>query len=182
MKRSGIGPGAKSLDRGSTFASRGEGLKRSATAPSDFRDKDGNFVFPGPALSDRAAERKRERARRRAAAVAAARRAPRAEWDILTKTSPCAVCGSRMAVTGHHVLPLRMLKANSVSPDLWYDPRNHLPLCMEPSPERCHQRHENYISRVPRELVLEKAPGAIDFADEVGLLHLFDREYPEPRS
>ena len=169
MKRSGIKPGAKSLERGSTFASRGDGLKRSATAPSDFRDSDGNFVFSGPALSDRAAARR-----------AMARRAPRVEWDVLTRTSACAVCGSRLAITGHHVLPLRMLKANGVSPDLWYDPRNHLPLCMEPSPERCHQRHENYVKRVPRALVLAKAPGAIDFADEVGLLHLFDREYPEP--
>lgn len=104
-------------------------------------------------------------------------RPPRAEWDIKTKASVCAVCGSRVSVTGHHVVPLRMLKVNGVPRELWYDVRNHLPLCDEPSPTRCHKRHELYVKRVPRALVLAKAPEAIDFADEVGLLHLFEREY-----
>lgn len=105
-------------------------------------------------------------------------RPPRAEWDVKTRASVCAVCGSRGAVTGHHVVPLRMLKANGVPRELWYDVRNHLPLCDEPSPTRCHKRHETYTKRVPRAVVLAKAPAAIDFADEVGLLHLFDQEYP----
>jgi hypothetical protein len=71
-----------------------------------------------------------------------------------------------------------MLKANGVPRELWYAVANHLPLCDEPSPQRCHTRHEWYVKRVPREVVLAKAPGALDFSDEVGLLHLFEREYP----
>lgn len=161
MKRGKLKPGAKSVERGSTFANRGTRL-----------DED-----PGPALSDRVAARRRERARRQAARKAAARRTPRIEWDVRTRASVCAMCGSTIAVTGHHVIPLRMLKAAGVDRSLWYDPRNHLPLCDEPAPNRCHKRHELYVKRVPRQVVLAKAPEALDFADEVGLLHVFDREY-----
>ncbi len=160
MKRTALKPGAKSLERGSTFAKHSDGLKR-----------DG-------ALSDRRAERRRERARQYAARKAAELRTPRIEWDLRTKASVCAMCGSAQAVTGHHVIPLRMLKTAGVDRSLWYDKRNNLPLCDEPSPKRCHKRHELYVKRVPRDVVLAKAPGAIDFADEVGLLHIFDREYP----
>lgn len=154
-------------EKARAFIERGRGsLKRSEPAEKDM------------ATSDRVAMRRRVRAQRQAARRAAARRTPRIEWDVKTRASVCAVCGSSLGVTGHHVIPLRMLKANSVDRSLWYDPRNHLALCQEPSPQRCHQRHENYTLRVPRALVLAKAPEAIDFADEVGLLHIFDREYP----
>lgn len=88
------------------------------------------------------------------------------------------MCGSRVAVTGHHLVPLQTLKANSVAVDLWFDPRNHLPLCMEPSEGRCHQRHELFVRRVPRGIVLARAPQALEFAEEVGLAHVFDRHYP----
>lgn len=161
------------------FVQRGreKGLRR-ATAPSDFRDDEGGLLGH-PRHHDQVAEDRRlARARRQAARKAADRRTPRIEWDVKTRASACAICGSKMAVTGHHVIPLRMLKATGVPRGLWYDPRNHLPLCMEPSPRRCHQRHENYVARVPRAVVMAKAPGAVDFADEVGLLHVFDREYP----
>jgi len=113
-----------------------------------------------------------------AARKAAAARVPRVEWDVKTKASVCAMCGSNVNVTGHHIIPLRMLKVAGVPQSLWYSPLNHLPLCDEPSPQRCHKRHELYVRRVPRDVVLAKAPGALDFADEVGLLHAFDREYP----
>lgn len=140
---------------------------------------------PRPEDAAREARRKaREQARSARAPLKRSRpepvelRPPRVEWDVKTKASVCAVCGSGISVTGHHVVPLRMLKANGVPRELWYDVRNHLPLCDEPSPARCHKRHETYTKRVARDLVLVRAPAAIDFADEVGLLHLFDREYP----
>lgn len=88
------------------------------------------------------------------------------------------MCGSHMAVTGHHVIPLAALKVNGIAPHLWFDPRNHLPLCMEPSESRCHQRHELYVRRVPRLVVLALAPQALEFAEEVELVHVFDRHYP----
>jgi hypothetical protein len=102
----------------------------------------------------------------------------RAEWDAKTRASVCAVCGSPVDVVGHHVLPLRFLKVEKVPRELWFDPRNNLPLCDEKSPERCHTRHELHVRRVPRDVVLAGAPFSLEFAREVGLEHVFDREYP----
>lgn len=99
-------------------------------------------------------------------------------WNRCTQRVPCAMCGSYIGRTGHHVLPLQVLKREGIPDWLWWDTRNHLCLCMEPSSARCHQRHELYVSRVPRAVVLAGAPRALEFAAEVGLLHIFDREYP----
>jgi hypothetical protein len=99
-------------------------------------------------------------------------------WGRQTKRKPCAMCGSYIGVQGHHVIPLQVLKREGVPDWLWWDTRNHLALCAEPSPERCHQRHELHVKRVPRDVVLAGAPRALVFANEVGLLHIFDREYP----
>ena len=99
-------------------------------------------------------------------------------WRRQTRRKPCAMCGSYEGRTGHHVIPLSVLKREGVPEWLWYDPRNHLVLCDEPSPHRCHARHTLHVRRVPRDVVLAGAPRALVFANEVGLLHIFDREYP----
>lgn len=143
MKRSRLGVGAKSLERGSTFENRGGGLAHRARRPDPF--------------------------------VIATKR----EWVRYARSHRCAVCGSRLALTGHHILPLRHLKALGIPPDDWYDVRNCLPLCMDPSPGRCHELHESHMHRVPRDVVLRRAPRVIEFAEEHGLVWLFDREYPE---
>lgn len=163
------------------FVQRGRGaLKRSATAPSDFRDNDGHPITirpapqPRPALSDTLRARATLKRKRKIAHY----RGSRAKWNKRTRTSVCAMCGSPIGITGHHVIALEVLKREGVDATLWYDVRNHLPLCWEPSPERCHQRHELHVRRVPRDVVLAGAPHALVFANEVGLLHIFDREYP----
>lgn len=102
----------------------------------------------------------------------------RRAWRRWTLRKPCAVCGSYEGRTGHHVIPLSVLKREGVPSWLWYDTRNLLTLCDEPSPQRCHARHTLHVRRVARDVVLAGAPRALVFANEVGLLHIFDREYP----
>jgi hypothetical protein len=73
-------------------------------------------------------------------------------------------------VEGHHVLAKRYLKARGLANRFW-DTRNGLGLC-----SYHHARHERWMQRVPYELVPDDA---IEFADEVGLLHLIEHDYPE---
>ncbi len=152
MKRSPIGPGAKSIARGSTFAAEGRPLKRTAAQPHPRRKYDPELVLW------------------------------RKAWRRRTQTRACAQCGSLVGRTGHHIIPLQVLKREGVPRWLWWDTRNHLCLCAEPAPERCHQRHELHVRRVPRAVVLAGAPRALEFAAEVGLQRVFDREYPEARA
>lgn len=70
---------------------------------------------------------------------------------------------------GHHVLPKALLKREGFPGKLW-DARNALGLC-----RYHHARHENYVQRVPRDVVPNDA---FDFADELGLGWAIDREYP----
>lgn len=118
--------------------------------------------------------------RRPAARISELERTLRQAWRFRALTGPCAVCGSRIGVTGHHVVPLRHLKAAGITdPTVLFDASNQLRLCMDPSPGRCHERHELHVQRVPRELVLAHAPRSLAFAVEHGLAFLFDREYPD---
>lgn len=83
-------------------------------------------------------------------AAAALEQAKRA-WQLRAMSLPCARCGFRMhptirgVVEGHHVIPLETLKRLRVDESGWYDLRNMLPLCSEPAPRRCHERHENHV-------------------------------------
>lgn len=100
-------------------------------------------------------------------------------WKARSVESVCAMCGASHWTTGHHVLPLRILKANKVPMSHWFDLRNYFPVCTDPSPGRCHERHELYVARIPRER-LEMQHW--EFAARWDLEWVLDREYPEPRS
>jgi hypothetical protein len=71
-------------------------------------------------------------------------------------------------VEGHHVLAKRHLRNNGEGHRLW-DTRNGIGLCTYH-----HHRHEHWMQRVPYGLIPD---GALEFADEVDLLPLLDREY-----
>ena len=77
------------------------------------------------------------------------------------------------------MIPLEDLIREGVPPELWWDSRNQLVLCSDPSPRRCHDRHELWVEgyRITRRVVLLKAPRALEFAREVAS-SLFAREYP----
>lgn len=75
-------------------------------------------------------------------------------------------------IDGHHVLAKRHLRTNGHAARLW-DQRNGLALC-----RYHHARHEAGHQRVPYELVPK---GAIDFAAELGLDWILEREYPRER-
>ncbi len=72
-------------------------------------------------------------------------------------------------IDGHHVIPQRHLKRAGLEEHLW-DERNGLALC-----RWHHFQHENHRERLPRELIPDEAH---DFALELGLDWLIDREYP----
>lgn len=105
---------------------------------------------------------------------------PRKLWGEAVRTMRCAMCGGRSRVQGHHVVPKRWLKSESLH-DLLWDTRNRMPLC-----HRCHERHENASQRVTRDRL---RPQHLDFMREVGLLEGEDfttwpdwlaNAYPEP--
>lgn len=120
--------------------------------------------------------------------------AMRQAWGKAARRRPCARCGFREGhgtigrVEGHHVLPRQNLDHEGVPQLAWYDTRIMLPLCSDPAPNRCHDRLENWIKgrdaegyedfRLSRAFVLAKAPGALEYAREHGLVWLFDRLYP----
>lgn len=104
-------------------------------------------------------------------------------WRAAAIRGGCAMChafplsGDELAtlapqirkIEGHHLLPQRDLKRHGYADRLW-DERNGMGLC-----ELHHHRHERYVQRVPRDLLSESA---YEFADELGLGWLIDREYP----
>lgn len=144
MKRSRLGPGRKSLERGSTFVSRGNGLKRRAPGHATPRRD------PAPTNPSRHESEK-------------------ATWGATARTRPCAVCGSRTLVQGHHVIYAQHLKREGLRGFLW-DLRNQLSLCAV-----CHARHHQAVARVPRDLLTVNNH---EFAAELGLSWLLRREYP----
>jgi hypothetical protein len=117
--------------------------------------------------------------------------AARRAWQRKARTRPCAFCGFREGhgmpgrVEGHHVLPLRNLKTEHVPELAWYDQRLQLPLCVDPAPNNCHARVENWVGdyrqRITRAFVLARCPGVLTYAREHGIEWLFDRLYPDER-
>jgi len=99
--------------------------------------------------------------------------------DDAKKRRPCAKCGSLVNIEAHHIIAKQTIKRLAKTNDwIWereqscvWDCRNGLPLCA-----KCHQNHETAFERVNRSLLSEDA---LDFADELGLLHLIERYYPE---
>jgi hypothetical protein len=102
----------------------------------------------------------------------------RSSWGRAARARPCAMCGGNVGLQGHHIIPLQVLKDEGVPNELWYDQRNMLPLCNEPSPRRCHQRHELRVVPVPLRVVELHAPQAREFARQVGLEYRLDNIYP----
>lgn len=104
-------------------------------------------------------------------------------WKIAVCRGGCVMCKAfpappelrdgRMVdfrtVEGHHVLAKRHLKREGFTGRLW-DTRNGMGLC-----RYHHQRHEHAIQRVPYALVPDCA---LEFAAELGLEHVVEREYP----
>ena len=76
-------------------------------------------------------------------------------------------------VEGHHILGKHQLKKlyRSRFDELRWDERNGMGLCVWH-----HQRHEHHVERVPRWLL---PAGVFEFAEELDLTWLLDRDYPE---
>ena len=106
--------------------------------------------------------------------------ASRWQIDVLA-AGQCAACGAtNVPMQGHHVLPQRLLRPlecrRGLPPGtLLWDARLGLCLCSEPAPNRCHQRHELAVKRVPRHKLRVET---IAFADELDQGWFIDRHYP----
>jgi hypothetical protein len=107
-------------------------------------------------------------------------------WKLAVCRGGCVMCrafpvgeldATRAAdlrrIEGHHVIAKRHLRREGHGGRLW-DARNGMGLCAYH-----HQRHELRVQPVPYELVPE---GAFEFAIELGLDWIIDREYPEGQS
>lgn len=92
------------------------------------------------------------------------------EWKRRVCIRGCVMehfhCGDLQA---HHILTQQQLRKHGLKHLLW-DTRNGLPLC-----DRAHDRHHSAHERIPRDLL---PAGALQFAEEVGLMHLIERYYP----
>lgn len=114
-------------------------------------------------------------------------------WKMSVCRGGCVMCeafpvgdelyGIRRAllcvVEAHHVIPKHILvderlmvrKSRAIaSLSVEYDERNGVGLCTYH-----HGRHTDWVQRMPRSLVPEET---FEFADEHGILHRLDREYP----
>ncbi len=105
-------------------------------------------------------------------------------WRQAVVRGPCVMCrASRPSkqiardvgfdlrrLEGHHVLPKRQLKVCGRRDALW-DARNGLCVC-----GWHHARHENHVQRIPRAVL---PVDVFEFAAELDLSWLLDREYPE---
>lgn len=97
-----------------------------------------------------------------------------------SRGKPCAVCGSRLFVESHHVVYKQVVRkiAESAGQDpdeVMWDVRDALPVCTV-----CHARHHSGAARIPRPLLVAKAPQAFQFARELGpvaIAHI-KRSYP----
>ena len=101
------------------------------------------------------------------------------KWLVLQRDGGCVMAGDGGCGTGidselqaHHVITqqkLRKLKRE----DLRWDVRNGLTLC-----ERHHRRHTRALKRVPFELL---RPENVEFAEELQLGWLLEKQYPKTR-
>lgn len=91
----------------------------------------------------------------------------------------CLMCGSTLDVDAHHVVRAQHVRraAKGMGVDetrALYDLRNVVGLC-----RAHHQAHHAHTARVPRRLVLIACPDIEQFCSELGVLALFEHEYPE---
>lgn len=107
-------------------------------------------------------------------------------WAEGVRTQPCVVCsydpldppeGDFRVIRGHHVLRKTVIKREAYRLGLfgenlirviWGDVRNRLPVC-----DPCHERHHG-----SEPMRLELVPAvAYDFAEELGLVGIMERDY-----
>ena len=90
---------------------------------------------------------------------------------------PCAVCGTRRATEGHHVVTRQQLRRIArgwgIDPRaLIYSEAAGIALC-----QRCHARHTSATQRIP---LSKLSPANLRFADALGLRWWIERFYPTP--
>jgi hypothetical protein len=91
----------------------------------------------------------------------------------------CVVCLERPATEGHHIISVQRLRQEAKRRgfellDVLWDRRNRLPVC-----STCHARHTNRSRPIQRRVLLLFARWVFDFAREIDLEHVLDREYPD---
>lgn len=163
QRKTGLRAGAKSVERGSTFANRGEGLQRSRLSPK---------------------ARKRDRRRE----LQQLRDELRAVWLAHASSMPCPITGAVDGLDAHHVCEQQQIKRAAAvagyTPEqlivALYDTRN----CVGVE-HLAHLGHHAFArqgqARIPRAVVLGRCPDILAFAAEHGLVAWFDRAYPEAR-
>lgn len=97
-------------------------------------------------------------------------------WAKGARAKPCAVCGCRGLIEGHHLVPQQQLRkvASETGLDLErlrWDVRGRLPLC-----PRHHAAHHSGARRVPLSVVLAGAPKLMQFVRELDRAHGDDRQ------
>lgn len=92
----------------------------------------------------------------------------------------CAVCGNRYRreCEAHHILRVQTLRKQASLRGfdferVRWDLRNRLPCC-----PTCHSRHHSRLRPIPAAILRAHAPKVFQFARELGLLHILEREYP----
>jgi hypothetical protein len=98
-------------------------------------------------------------------------------WHAGVEGHLCAVCGRRRAEAGHHIIRVQTLRKEALSRGfdferVRWDVRNRLAVCGE-----CHERHHKASRRIPLALLRRKAPKVFQFARELGLAHVLQRDY-----
>lgn len=163
MKRSRLKPGAKSVERGSTFANHGNGLARDPSKPATGRP------------SATPTNPKRRKAKRPDTEI---ERRKQAIWWEGWERALCAVCRAQGCDPHHIVTETRCrerarelgLEEHRVAWDL----RNRLWLC-----RRHHDAHHNWSKRITWELLERAAPKVFQFVRELDLEPWLERRYPK---
>lgn len=161
MKRTRLGNGQRSLERGSTFARERKALKR------------GDGLGRGKRLG-RGRPRRRSDAERNAAS----------EWhEAVRSTGPCVKCGGPAGRWGHHLVPKGWLRRRGLADAIWgrENVANGVPIC-----DPCHEGETNHASRISRADLGPHWWAAVEWARrlDAGLpgepvLSRLEREYPE---
>lgn len=157
---SSLGPGAKSLERGSTFKAERKPLPRvSARASTTPRD-----AAPGSSPTRPRLKRSRRR-------LTSEQRDAAAVFKASVQGRPCVVCGrSWPEMDAHHAIEASVLRDRH--PAFVYDERNACPIC--PRFEPCHGDHTSRMRPIPR----ASLPESVEvFAAELDLGWLLDRIY-----
>ena len=146
-------PGSSSGNRSTTLARR-ESLRDATARKAREQGRTGKTL------------RNNRRKRRNLATKEATR-----EWKAAVTAAGCAMEGPHYGqIEGHHILPKQALKREGHGDKLW-DVRNGIGLC-----QLHHANHEGHSDRLPRTLL---PAAAFDFAAELDLTWLLDREYPD---